>query len=286
MSYTKRELIEELAGKCKLSRRRVDSLLTELSQIAYREAGNGFTVPGICRLDVVRRKERRARNPRTGETLLIGEHDVLRVRPVKRAKQMVAPTPPDLVTVLPADQAAMAEAAFAAGSPVAAAEAAMALFSFRCPFCRAEIEVSTDCVGERINCPACGRGFTAPPVGQQPRLPEVRPTAPAARPVPTAPAATSAATPAATPAAAPAAAPAGTEEHFVSFTCKSCGQEIEAPIDMAGSHDECPACGAAITVPYLSEPGTSQALQADKAEATLIEAAKSRTLRIELPDDI
>ncbi len=285
-TYTKRELIDELAGKFKLSKRRVDHLLVALAAIAYREAPTGFTLPGICKLDVKERKERRARNPQTGEPLLIGAHKVLRVRPLKHAKLMVAPTPPNLITVLPLEEKAPEEApavapasavtsspvapaapvslatgAAAAPAPAAAAsEEDLALFSFKCPFCRADIEVSVDCVGDRINCPACNRAFAVPPVGQQAKA-DVKP-------------------------AAKAVAAAAAEEQFVSFLCKSCGQEIEAPIDMAGSQDECPACGASILVPYVSEPGTTQALRASSASQETIEAAKSRTLRIELPDEV
>ena len=279
-SYTKKDLVDELAAKFKVSKRRTDLFLTELAEIAYREASNpnGFIVPGICKLDVRRRNERRARNPATGETLLIGAHDVLRVRPVKRAKDRVAPTPPGIVTVLPPEEEpatppvaetpspAPAVAASAAVTPAAiaptpatpAAADALKFYSFNCPYCRSEIEVTSDCAGERINCPACHRGFTAPQPGQR------------ARPDGKAPAAKAVAAP---------------SEQFVSFLCKSCGQEIEAPIDMAGSQDECPSCGAGIMVPYMSEAGTTQALIDAAAPAAALEAAKSRTLRIELPDD-
>jgi DNA-directed RNA polymerase subunit RPC12/RpoP len=191
----------------------------------------------------------------------------------------VAPTPPDLITVLPPEAPAVAPTSAPAhepplataaegltapvGSAVAApdtdAQAVMALFGFKCPFCRADIEVSIDCVGDRINCPACHRAFAVPQVGQQAK-PDIKPAAKAVA--------------------------ASAEEQFVSFLCKSCGQEIEAPIDMAGSQDECPSCGSAILVPYISEPGTTQALRASSASQEALEAAKSRTLRIELPDDV
>ncbi|MDD5708130.1 MAG: HU family DNA-binding protein, partial [Kiritimatiellae bacterium] len=274
-------LTEELAKKFKQSKRRADLLLNELALIAYREAPTGFTLPGICKMDVTRRKERRARNPQTGESLLIGAHDVLRVRPLKRAKMTVAPTPANLITILPPEAAAPAEAAPTVSAPPSAAapqpaakpagaQATPELFSFNCPYCRVDIEVSSDVVGDRISCPGCERAFVVPPVGQQPKAEGQG--APAAKPAPVAKQA----------AAAKGAAP---EEQFVSFLCKSCGQEIEAPIDMAGSQDECPACGVAILVPYVSEPGTSQALRSAAADPASIEAAMHRTLRIELPDE-
>lgn len=263
-SYTKSRLVAELADNSKLSRRRIDAVLNYLAEIAYREAAGGFTLPGICRLDVVHRKARRARNPLTGQALLIGEHDILRVRPLKRAKHRVAPTPPNLVTVAadsapfePASEPLVAEAdaaapgsvVFPAAAPAARVEPGM--FSFKCPFCASVIEVTEDCAGESADCPACKRAFKVPMPGQRAQR---------------------------TSAAA--------EEEFVSFLCNACSQEIEAPIDMAGSQAECPACGSVMVIPYVSEPGTTQALRAGHVDSKMTEAAKSRTIRIELPDDI
>jgi nucleoid DNA-binding protein/DNA-directed RNA polymerase subunit RPC12/RpoP len=209
--YSKNNLIVELSRTASISRRRTEALLEALTQIAYREAPKGFTVPGICRLDVVHRQARRARNPATGETLLIAEHDALRVRPLRKAKQAVAPAPANLVQVQPD------------GAPAPAATAAAA---------------------NRAPAPA---------------------------------------------AAAPAAA-----EKFISFRCQNCSQEIEAPLDMAGSSSECPSCGNTIEIPFTSGPGTlwggalpEQQVQAQTPaqQEAVHEAMKSRTIRIELPDD-
>lgn len=252
-TYTKKDLIDELAKNTGDAKKRITKVLEEFAKIAYREARteNGFVIPGICKIDLTVRKERRARNPRTGEILLIGEHKVIRIRPLKRAKTLIAPVPADLIKILPPE-------AIPAPAPAPAAPAA----------------------------PAAPEAAPAPAA------------VPAAEPAPapasedplaglTLPGGIPAAIPVAEPAAdqAPAEEPPAEEEHFISFLCKSCGQEIEAPFDMAGSQDECPTCGAPIEVPYLSEPGTSQALKEEKAAETDIAAAKSRTLRIELPDD-
>jgi hypothetical protein len=65
---------------------------------------------------------------------------------------------------------------------------------------------------------------------------------------------------------------------------------------MAGTSSECPSCGNTIKVPFVSEPGTlwggplskqtsqSQTPAPQQTEAVR-EAMKSRTIRIELPDD-
>lgn len=125
-------------------------------------------------------------------------------------------------------------------------------FSFKCPYCASVIEVSEDCAGQAADCPACHRAFTVPFPNRSQR-------------------------------AAMAAATAGS---FITFLCKTCGQEIEAPADMAGSTSECPGCGMTLVVPRESDPGTSQALAAVQASQEEIDAAKGRTVRIELPDDL
>jgi hypothetical protein len=78
------------------------------------------------------------------------------------------------------------------------------------------------------------------------------------------------------------------DKRALSFFCRNCRQEIEAPIEMAGSTAECPACGASFDVPFFSDAGTIYAVEhdADKLGSDKIKAMKSRTIRIEVPDDI
>lgn len=66
------------------------------------------------------------------------------------------------------------------------------------------------------------------------------------------------------------------ENSFVSFTCASCKQELEAPRDMVGQAVECPSCGVRLVVePAKPSASATQAQQ---------DAMKSRTIRIELGD--
>ena len=77
------------------------------------------------------------------------------------------------------------------------------------------------------------------------------------------------------------------ETAFLSFYCPACRQEIEAPADMASQETECPACAALIRVPAISDPGTlwgKPAVKSDGPSQAQIDAKKSRTIRIELPD--
>ena len=183
-TYTKADLLKELAQAARISRRRVDLLLETLAQIAYRESRRGFAVPGICRLDVVHRKARQVRNPQTGQTLAIAEHDALRARPVTRAKNAIAPTPRALVQVIDEPPAASLPAAFlpdaapaaAASPPVAFAASAQPtapasdegiFVSFRCQHCSQEIEAPVEMVGAPNECPTCGESLLVPYISEE-----------------------------------------------------------------------------------------------------------------------
>lgn len=75
------------------------------------------------------------------------------------------------------------------------------------------------------------------------------------------------------------------EEGFTGFLCPSCGTEIEASLDMVGHDTECPACGALIKVPQSEDDGVVRHADGDDAKGRT-QAMKSRTIRIELSDDL
>jgi DNA-binding protein HU-beta len=211
---SKSDLITEIASRTNGTKRQASEFLAVLTEVAYREAANGFTIPGICKLEVVDRRPRRCKDPQTGASLLIASRKSLRIRPVKKAKEMVTPKPDDLVTVLEEPEVAAAPAVASVTETKA-----VQFFSFKCPECSLEIEASTDLAGQGSVCPSCNSRITVP-----------------------AGSATSAAV----------AAPPALD--FIAFRCKACGQEIEASPDMGGVDSECPACGVPIRVPYRSEP--------------------------------
>jgi DNA-binding protein HU-beta len=57
--------------------------------LAYKNAKDGFTIPGLGKLVKVRRKARLGRNPATGETIQIPAKTVLKFRIAKAAKDAV-----------------------------------------------------------------------------------------------------------------------------------------------------------------------------------------------------
>lgn len=86
---TKTQTIAALAERSGLSKGQVSDLLEQLAGLAYSEAKNGFTIPGIGKLVLVNRKERMGRNPATGESILIPAKTVVKFRVAKVCKESV-----------------------------------------------------------------------------------------------------------------------------------------------------------------------------------------------------
>ena len=96
---TKTGILNELAERAQLSRKQVDSVLTELESLIerhIRKKGIGeFTLPGLLKIRSVKRpatKKRTGRNPATGEEITIAAKPAsvrVRVAALKRLKEMV-----------------------------------------------------------------------------------------------------------------------------------------------------------------------------------------------------
>jgi DNA-binding protein HU-beta len=86
---TKSQLASELAQKTGITKKSADDVLNELATIAYREAENSFTIPGIGKLVVVNRKARMGRNPATGQTIHIPAKRALKFRIAKSCSDAV-----------------------------------------------------------------------------------------------------------------------------------------------------------------------------------------------------
>lgn len=86
---TKSQIVTELADKAEVTKKQVVAMLDALAAMAYKEAKNGFTIPGIGKLVIVQRKARTGRNPATGETIKIKAKRVLKFRIAKAAKDGV-----------------------------------------------------------------------------------------------------------------------------------------------------------------------------------------------------
>ncbi len=91
-AMTKSQLIAHLAEQTGLTKKQASQTLEVLAATAYKEAKRGgFTLPGIGKLVVVKRKARKGRNPATGETIKIPAKTVVKFRVAKACKEAVVP---------------------------------------------------------------------------------------------------------------------------------------------------------------------------------------------------
>jgi DNA-binding protein HU-beta len=88
-SMTKSKILDHLSKKLELSKKKVTEVLNEIVALAYKEAKNAFTLPGVGKLVVVNRKARMGRNPQTGAAIKIPAKRVLKFRIAKAAKDAV-----------------------------------------------------------------------------------------------------------------------------------------------------------------------------------------------------
>lgn len=88
-AMTKAQIVKTLADKTDLPKKKITEVLEVLTQLAYKEAKNGFTLPGIGKLVLRKRKARMGRNPQTGEPIRIPAKKVLKFRVAKAAKDAV-----------------------------------------------------------------------------------------------------------------------------------------------------------------------------------------------------
>lgn len=86
---SKAKIAAHLAGKLEVSKKAANQFLEELASLAYKEAKNSFTVPGLGKLVLVNRKARMGRNPQTGEPIKIPARRVVRFRVAKAAKDAI-----------------------------------------------------------------------------------------------------------------------------------------------------------------------------------------------------
>jgi len=86
---TKSAIISLLAEKLDLPKKKVNEMLEAITNLAYKEAKNSFTLPGIGKLVVVNRKARMGRNPQTGEAIKIPAKRVIKFRISKAAKESI-----------------------------------------------------------------------------------------------------------------------------------------------------------------------------------------------------
>ncbi|MDA8324825.1 MAG: HU family DNA-binding protein [Nitrospiraceae bacterium] len=89
MALTKSQIAEHLAKKADIKKSQAVAVLNEIAALAYKEAKNIFTLPGIGKIALVKRKARTGRNPRTGESIKIPAKKAVKFRMAKAAKDAI-----------------------------------------------------------------------------------------------------------------------------------------------------------------------------------------------------
>ena len=90
---TKSQIVSHFAEKFELSKKVASGIIEEVAALAVSETKRvgSFTLPGIGKLVMVKRKARMGRNPATGEPLKIPAKTVVRMRVAKAAKDAIVP---------------------------------------------------------------------------------------------------------------------------------------------------------------------------------------------------
>ena len=88
-AMTKSLIADYIAKKADLKKKVAVQILEDIAALAYKEAKNSFTLPGIGKLVLVNRKARMGRNPQTGEAIKIPAKRVVKFRVAKACKEGV-----------------------------------------------------------------------------------------------------------------------------------------------------------------------------------------------------
>lgn len=86
---TKSQIAAAVADGTGISKKQAGEVLGLLATLAYKNAKNTFTLPGIGKLVLVNRKARMGRNPATGQEIKIPAKKVVKFRVAKAAKDAI-----------------------------------------------------------------------------------------------------------------------------------------------------------------------------------------------------
>jgi DNA-binding protein HU-beta len=90
---TKAQIVTHFAEKFEIPKKTASAILDEVAALAVSETkkAGSFTLPGIGKLVLAKRKARMGRNPATGETIKIAAKTVVKMRIAKAAKEAIVP---------------------------------------------------------------------------------------------------------------------------------------------------------------------------------------------------
>ena len=90
---TKSQIVSHFAKQFEISKKMASAIIEEVAALAVSETkkAGSFTLPGIGKLVLVKRKARMGRNPATGEAIKIPAKTVVKMRIAKAAKDAIVP---------------------------------------------------------------------------------------------------------------------------------------------------------------------------------------------------
>ncbi len=91
-ALTKSQVTATLAEKVGVTKKQSAQFLEELASLAYKNAKNTFTLPGLGKLKLRNRAARVGRNPATGATINIPAKRVVKFTVAKAAKDAILGT--------------------------------------------------------------------------------------------------------------------------------------------------------------------------------------------------
>jgi DNA-binding protein HU-beta len=88
-ALSKSQIATSIADSVGITKKQAVQVMETITELAYKNAKNSFTLPGLGKLVLVHRKARTGRNPATGETIKIPAKKVLKFRVAKAAKDSI-----------------------------------------------------------------------------------------------------------------------------------------------------------------------------------------------------
>ena len=88
-ALTKSQITASIADTVGITKKQASQTLEAIVALAYKNAKNAFTLPGLGKLVLVNRKARMGRNPATGESIKIPAKKVVKFRVAKAAKDAI-----------------------------------------------------------------------------------------------------------------------------------------------------------------------------------------------------
>ena len=88
-ALSKSQIAAAIAEKAEITKKQAVLILEEIASLAYKNAKNSFTLPGVGKLVLVNRKARIGRNPATVAEIKIPAKKVVKFRVAKAAKDAI-----------------------------------------------------------------------------------------------------------------------------------------------------------------------------------------------------